>query len=176
MNPGKENVDLNKSPAKKSVDVSKGGKRIICLTIGILIIAILIGLHLEQNPGQDSQGFQYSKDEYVVLCERVDYKELFRYSEKYEGKNIKFIGEVSQVMKESGYTVYKLTTGNAYGIYSGDDICVFDDSPESEIRILEGDVIEIYGIYDGLTTWEYAISKTEVEVPTIYAKFIELKN
>ena len=172
------NPEVSAEPkAKKSVDASKGGKKIIVAVICfvILILAFAIPLYGEDSPNEPTPSEPVmSETEYRALCKEIDYKELFRYSESHEGEMIKIVGQVSQIMTEGGYTVYRVSTLEEYGLYYDDEFCVFDDREDDDLRILDGDIIEVYGTYDGLTKWEYAISKTEVEVPTMYARFIDL--
>ena len=170
-----ESATSAEAKPQKSVDVSKGGKRLVCILISAVCAIFLLAILSDSSKDISTPNEPtLSKSEYIERCKEINYKELFRYSESYESEKIKIVGRVSQILTEGGYTVYKVSTLEEYGLYYEDDFCVFDNREDDGIRILEGDIIEVYGVYDGLTTWEYAISKTEVEVPTMYAVYIDL--
>lgn len=109
--------------------------------------------------------------EYKASCSAYAYDTIFRNSSSYIGANAVFTGEVIQVMYNSNTVTMRInTTINAY--YSEDTMLAVYEASADESRILEGDVIVIYGDLDGLYTYD-SILGAEITIPSIAVKYIE---
>jgi len=99
------------------------------------------------------------------------YEDLFRYNEEYRGKIIRYRGEVLQVQEEDygEYTLRIATKETSYGGYF-DDIVLVGYIGE---RLLEGDLVDLYGYSAELITYE-AILGNSVTIPGISALYITL--
>ena len=112
-------------------------------------------------------------------CVIYDYKTIFRYSDEYKGKNAKFTGKVIQIMDNSiGNTKifnYRVNvTLDKYGIYDDTIYVTYVELDDNKTpRILEDDIITIYGILDGLQTYN-TIFGSSVTIPSIIAKYIDI--
>lgn len=85
-----------------------------------------------------------------------------------------FRGEVIQVMKATGITVLRVNvTQNQYGWWE-DTIFVNYFPSEGEPRILEDDIVSIYGEMMDLKTYE-TIMGDSVTIPQVYAKYIDIE-
>lgn len=84
-----------------------------------------------------------------------------------------FRGEVIQVMEATGITVLRVNvTQNQYGWE--DTIYVNYFPSEGEPRILEDDIVSIYGEMMDLKTYE-TIMGGSVTIPQVYAKYIDIE-
>ena len=109
-------------------------------------------------------------------CKSMTFNELSRNPDNYAGEYVKFTGEVIQVLQEkAGSTIrYDLRvdiTKTRYG-YT-DTIYVTYTGPTSEDRILEDDIITIYGVVKGEYTYE-TIFGSKVTLPLVNAKYITI--
>lgn len=113
------------------------------------------------------------KQEYKNKCKTYNYKEIFRNSENYVGKDAKFTGEVIQVLEgNSLYQIRMNVTKGSYGYYS-DTIMAFVPKNAISGRILEDDIIRIYGNLGSLYTYETVLGST-VTIPSIDVLYAEL--
>lgn len=113
-----------------------------------------------------------TKKQYKNKCKTISYKKLARNPDKYEGKKIKFTGQIIQVMESSWGTAYRIdVTKGSYGIW--DDTVYVEFDPSSNNRFLEDDIVSFYGKYDGLYTYETVLGAS-VTVPKVVAKYMDL--
>ena len=116
-----------------------------------------------------------SEEEYKALCSSsYDYKTLARDPAAFIGTFVMFRGEVIQVMEATGITVLRVNvTQNQYGWWE-DTIFVNYFPSEDEPRILEDDIVSIYGEMMDLKTYE-TIMGGSVTIPQVYAKYIDIE-
>ncbi len=112
------------------------------------------------------------KNEYVSKCESYNYKEIFRHSEKYVGKYAKFTGEVIQVLESNGYYSLRINVTNNDGWYE-DTIFVSLPTYSSEGRILEDDIITVYGKLGNLYEYE-SIFGEPITIPYLSAEYVDI--
>ena len=111
--------------------------------------------------------------EYKSSCTAgYSYKELARDPNTYVGKNAEFTGKVIQVSEGLGSTVMRVNV--TQGKYSWDDTLYVTYTPkDGESRILEDDIITIYGEMQPLKTYT-TVMGASVSIPAIDAKYIEI--
>lgn len=110
-------------------------------------------------------------------CTTIDYKELARSPQKFENAKVKYTGQVIQAL-ESGLNVELRVnvTKDEFGNYSDDTIFVtYRKANKDENRILEDDIITLWGYSKGLITYTSALG-IDVTIPRIDAVAIELNN
>ena len=106
----------------------------------------------------------------------ITYDQLARNPDDYMNEKVKFTGEVVQVLEGEGETDIRLAVHwNSYGWYDSDQIlyCGFDPSILS-FRLLEDDIITIYGYSLGLYSYE-AVSGATITLPCVWIDKIELQ-
>ena len=115
-----------------------------------------------------------SKEDYKNSCVELEYEKIARNPDKYKGKNLKFKGEVIQCEKSFGTSYYARinVTLNQYGLYE-DTIYVTFKIPKGEDRILDGDIVEVYGICTGEKSY-LSIFGEQITIPGLDALYIEL--
>jgi len=114
------------------------------------------------------------KNEFIATCKEYDYKEISRNPNNYLSQPCKFTGKVVQVL-ESGRNVdlrINVTKGS-YGLWDDTIYVEYKRENPNESRILEDDIITVYGLLNGLKTYN-SVLKT-ISIPLVEAKYIELK-
>lgn len=129
----------------------------------------------------ESENFNWTAEEreakYKEACKSYKYDEIARNPGKYKGEKAKFTGKVIQVM-QSGYgssIYYTLRVGIKSGYsYYNDVIYVTYTASESDARILEDDIITMYGELNGEKTYETTMGAS-VTIPYFLAEYIDIK-
>lgn len=116
------------------------------------------------------------KEEYINKCKMYDYKKIKRNESKYYGKKMAVRVKISQVLQDSGTTWYRV-----YQIVDGDwdiskEYTIIDYRSSQTPKILEDDVISVYGEYAGLNKVTRALGETTDEVPAINMKYMKLRS
>lgn len=111
----------------------------------------------------------FDEESYKAGCVPIDYREFFRYEDRYKGTDVYQILEVSQVMEDGGLRGYSITDG-----LLGDEYYVQDSRYEKDMRILVDDKIIVWGTYTGTVKLTRAINDLQEDVFAIDAKIIEL--
>lgn len=112
-----------------------------------------------------------NKESYIASAEAYEYKELERNPEEYKGEIAVFEGKVIQVSEQMGNTaIYRVNVNNDDGIWT-DTIYVTYKRPEGESRVLEDDIITIYGELGGIITYQ-SVMGGNVTIPSIHARYI----
>ncbi len=92
-----------------------------------------------------------SESKYKAQCQIVPYNSLLRSPGKYENTYIKITGTVFQIVSEASSPFYY----SVYFIKSGGNLYKVNiDNYDSDTRILEDDTITVWGVYDGIYSYE----------------------
>lgn len=113
--------------------------------------------------------------EYKSTCSPYDYQTIFRDSEKYKGELATFTGEATQVLVEDNIVNIRMsvTKSEIFGSdFYEDVIFVIYEMAEGESRILEKDIITVYGKLNGVLTYESVLGGN-VTVPRVDVKYID---
>ena len=112
-------------------------------------------------------------EQFNASCVSYSYEELARNPDSYIGQNVVFRGEVIQVLEDaSGVTMRVNVTEGSYGIWD-DTVMAYYSYDEGESRILEDDIITMYGTFGGLYTYESVLGAS-ITVPLMYVEVVEL--
>lgn len=110
--------------------------------------------------------------------ESVSYKDILRYPDENAGKLIVIEAEVQQCMDgglfDDGKYYRVLAKDEELGQYWGDEYYVFDCRVEDDFKILNEDVIKIYGEVTGAEEITRALTWTSDEVAGIKMYYYEL--
>lgn len=119
-----------------------------------------------------------SEDEYRAECETVKYKDLCRYPDQYAGKKITITGKVQQIMDAnwlSSDKAWRVQTDNdGYGYYLDDEYYAIDKRPSDAIKVLQDDIVVIYGEFTGMTNVTRALTNTTDEIPCIDVVYVDI--
>lgn len=160
---------------KNKLPVSVGQK--IASVVATLIIILLAICFLPRLASELPEPVPVmSKSEYIDRCRTISYEKLARNPDSYKGDYLTFVGEVIQVV-EFGNEVQlrvNVTEYEVYGTYySKDTIFVTTKLPANGSRILEKDIIRLYGVCEGLYTYT-SIWGASISIPGIYAEYWEI--
>ena len=129
---------------------------------------------IEPEPEPEPEPVE-TKEDYMNSCATYTYKEIARNPNSYIGKRAKIVGEVIQVQQEGNEVVLRVNmTKDQYGYYDDTIMAGYAYADENEDRILEGDIITIYGELYGTITYTSVLG-TDVTVPAIKTMYLDIK-
>ena len=112
------------------------------------------------------------QQDFLNSCTRYSYKTLARNPDIYRGSAVKVAGEVVQVIENGNEIQMRVNiTKDEYGFYE-DTVYVYYTKTSSS-RILEDDIVAIYGTMLGTVTYTTVLG-AEVTIPAIQAKKVEV--
>lgn len=114
-----------------------------------------------------------SEEEYKGSCQMYEYREIARYPTQYAGKPSYFRGEVSQVMEDGKNIALLVNVTESDWGWDDSMFVTYTRKSSEEARVLEDDVIEIWGDLGELYTYETVIGDTR-SIPRIDAEYINI--
>lgn len=129
----------------------------------------------EQKKAEDKKQLELNNmNTYKENCGKYTYKEIARNPENYYGKQITFTGEVIQVVEESKNSIELRinVTKNEYDFYEDTIYCTYSYKT-GESRILENDIITLYGICKGSTSY-ISLFGEKITLPSVDIKYIDI--
>lgn len=121
------------------------------------------------------------RETFIADCVTYAYKEISRNPRDYKGKKAKFSGEVIQIMESGNDVTLRVNVTkqenefveNGY-LYSDTVYVEYTRKSESESRILDGDIIDIYGTLNGTKTYDNVLG-SETTIPYLQAEYIVIE-
>lgn len=191
--------NMSNQPRKKK---KSGCAEVLVVIIGIcfgffFVLPNLVSDNLEENEKQKESNIKVestqkpqvkkqekekkktlSKKEYIKKCKEYDYKKVLRNPDKYIGKKVKVRLKVSQVHEESilnASKYYFAYSNDEYDMWVGNEYAIMDMRDEEKPKILEDDIIEVYGeIAEPEQTKSLIMASSEVfSINMKYAKLIK---
>ena len=89
-----------------------------------------------------------TKKEYMKSCKTYKYKKVLRNPDKYIGKRVKIKVKISSVHEKGLLTptkYYLAYSNDEYDMWLGDQYGIFEKRDSEEPKLLEDDVVEVYG-------------------------------
>lgn len=112
---------------------------------------------------------------YKAGCESISYNELARNPNSYIDKDIVIYGQILQVQEDGDDLTLRVgTKDSGYGSYYDDVVMIAYTYSPGESRLLEDDMVYVYGPYYGTYTYE-SVMGNDITVPAIVAKYIDLE-
>lgn len=154
------------------VQKSKLEDKFVNLLESIILKADIIAETAEEK--QDR--IEKEEIDFKSSCDTYTYEQIARNPEKFKGTNVKLTGEVIQAIYGSTSVDLRvnITKEGTYSTYYTDTIYVVYYPETGEDKILEDDIITIYGTSQGDYTYTSAIG-TPVTLPLIYGKYITIE-
>ena len=124
----------------------------------------------------NTESFSLSPEEieaqYKSSCVEYNYDMIARDPDTYKGTYGKYTGEIIQVLEDGNEVQLRVNiTKDRYG-YS-DTIYIVYLLKDGESRLLEDDVITIYGMNAGTISYKSVLGAT-ITIPCVYAEYIDL--
>lgn len=149
---------------------------IVISIIFLYLIIFAIGHYDSNNLGTPNGGSSYQQeetlDEYINSCSEIDYESIARQPEYYKGTRAHFRGKIIQV--EEGFlnsVILRVdVTEGTYGIWT-DTVYVTYTYGDGESKLLEDDIINMYGVIKGTKTYT-TIFGASVTIPYLDAEYI----
>lgn len=177
-------VKKNKTEEKKGQSIAG----IILSVIAIVCIVFWLGIGLTSEDSNNetistsaksenkATEVKETKEQYIASCLDYKYKDLARNPNEYKGKRIKFTGEVIQVQEGflNSVVLRVNVTKNEYDFWEDTVYVEYTYSNSNESKILEDDIIDLYGEYKGLKSYTSVLGST-VTIPEVEAKYINIK-
>ena len=148
-----------------------------CLAVVIVLVLIFIAYPLIRGynrAAEKAENKTINKQEYMLSCNEYNYEDIARNPDNYQNRNAKFIGKVIQVVENKDLLTLRVNV-NANGEESSNTIYVEYTRQSGESRILENDVVTVYGTLNGIKTYENVLG-SKTSIPCIKAKFIDINN
>ncbi len=118
---------------------------------------------------------QETEEEFKEKCVIIPYKDIERNPNDYIGQYAIFEGKVVQVEEDGSNIILRVDTRQGkYGFWYDTVYVDYQRKDVNESRILEDDIVTMYGIVKGIKTYR-AILGNSVSIPHLEARYIELK-
>lgn len=123
---------------------------------------------------------QEDKQQFINECQNYNYEDISRNPNEYKDKKAKFEGQVIQVQENGNNIVLRVNvtkTENEFadGGYLWDDTIYveYTRQEENESRILEDDIIHIYGKLNGVKSYKSVLGD-EITIPLVEASYVDI--
>lgn len=107
-------------------------------------------------------------------CNYYTYNEIARNPEKYIGEKAVFTGEVIQTIEDGNRYILRVDVTPTRYSWTDTVYVYYTKRDSSEGRILEDDIITMYGELTGTTTYE-TVMGASVTIPAMLASYIEIE-
>ena len=135
----------------------------------------------EQEEAEEKARKEKEVTDFKASCQTYTYKDIARNPSNYNGKNMKFTGKVLQVSESSSWfssdknaTILLNVTKDEYGFYDDTIYCNYTYK-DGEDKILEDDIITIYGTCKGETSY-YTVLGAKNTIPEIDIQYYSIDN
>lgn len=147
---------------------------VLTAAVAVFIIAAVVS-------GMDSDAVKEAKKmdktEFINSCRTYEYKELQRDADSLTGKHIKVTVYIEQNVDDMMFRAY---TKGEYDEYlddlgwSGNEFILNDVRDSQDPKLVEGDIVTVYGVYAGEEEVDRAIGGSD-DVPSIDVIYMEFK-
>lgn len=130
----------------------------------------------EKKEAEQKAKEEQEKQAFIESCQTYTFEQIARNPQNFKGTNVKLTGEVVQVMTDSYSTNLRvnITKKGSYSTYYTDTIYVVYKPKNGEDKILENDIITIYGTSQGDCSYQ-TVMGSSVTLPNIEAKYITIQ-
>ncbi len=142
------------------------------LLLGIIFV-ILIPAYKSYTKKQEAEQLSTNKADYRT---NITYEDLARKPDQYKGTLVCFKGRVVQVLDSSSNVTIRLATKNEqYFGYQGDVLyCTISKDFLNGGRLLEDDIITIYGKADGIKEYTAILGNT-IQIPSVVVRIVDIE-
>ena len=174
-------------PAHQKKKKRSAGK----IILGVILLFIGIGIFCggvsnalggspktEAGAKPDEKPSEVSEADYKASCIPGDYEELSRNPDKHKGEYVTFTGKVMQVQEVLSTTTILINVtqmddgGLNLGIYEDPVYCTVV-IPEGESRILQEDMVTVYGEFQGLKSYMTVLGAQNT-IPELKISYFEI--
>lgn len=140
------------------------------------IVTQVVGEEKAKKDEEEKIKKQQEEQEFKSSCEIYTFEEIARNPTNFKGTNVKLTGEVVQTLYNATSVSLRvnITKKGSYSNYYTDTIYVNYYPKANEDKILEKDIITIYGTAQGEYTYTSTIG-AKVTLPYINCKYLEIE-
>lgn len=152
------------------------GRVLLTYGLAMCVFFILFGVTSPPTEVSSPKVIQETPIQFKKNCKSIPYKKLARNIEDYIGERVVYRGQVFQVEEifKSTTILMKVTEERVFDqVFYKDDIYVTRDGKNQNPRVLEDDIIRVYGIVKGNTSYITVLGAGRT-LPEIEAKYIEI--
>lgn len=147
---------------------------VLLLVIMFIISSFVLGCSSEKT-NKSAPVVTETMEQFKVQCSQLDYKQLARNPESFKDRRIVYIGKVVQTQESGNNMALRINvTKQSMGLWE-DTIWVNYTRASGSNRILENDIVQLWGTIKGLRQYK-AVMGNEISIPEIDAKYLELYN
>lgn len=131
----------------------------------------------EATFGDSAETVVETKEDFIASCQEISYKTLARNPEDYIGERITLTVRIEQILQGGWFDdneYYRVYTKGKYDSWYEDEYFMYDFRTDDDMKILEDDIVLIYGEFAGMQTITRAFGNVDEEIPAIKAYYIEL--
>ncbi len=121
-----------------------------------------------------------SEADFKAMCKEISYKDIMRNPLEHFGENIVLRVQISQIMQggllsgySTAYRCYSDTSGSGY--FMDDEYYIDDMRAEGSVKLLEDDIITVYGTCLGTATVKRSLTGEKDEVAYISMAYCDLE-
>ena len=140
-----------------SLVTTSGKREVLCTVCGAVVSS-------EETEPDDSM----IESAYKASCSEFSYTDVARNPDAYDGASAVFRGKVVQVMQQGNIYILRVNKDSDYN----STVYVTYLADEGAPRILEDDVVTLWGSLNGLMTYE-TIFGASVTIPSFVALYVE---
>lgn len=131
-----------------------------------------------QENTEVSSSENVTREDFIASCEEIPYKTLARYPEDNAGKNIVLTVQITQILQGGWFdhtTYYRVYTDNdGYGLFLSDEYLMYDSRIDDDTKLLESDIIKVYGEFIGTESITRALTGTAEDIPAFKAYYVDI--
>lgn len=162
---------------KKPRKLTRYIRNFFVTVIGVFVLFGIIGALIQPksepaSSEQSSQPAAESQEEYKAAAATIPFLDLARNPESFKSKSVTYTGKVIQTLESGNKVELRINvTKEQYGWQ--DTVYVNFRKAQGEDRILENDIITLWGDVKGLKTYK-SVLNSSVTLPEIEAKYITI--
>jgi len=131
----------------------------------------------ESKESNTNKKNEETEEEFKAACKEYAYKEIARNPKNFVGEKIVLTVKVYQILEgglwgEEEY--YRAYTNDEYGLWLGDEYIIYDDRLNDDTKVLQDDILKVYGTVAGVKEITRALTGVTEEIPAINMKYLEL--
>ena len=118
--------------------------------------------------------YNIQEEEYKGMCNNANYKDISRNPTNYEGSYLTFKGKVIQTQESGNSVILRVNvTRGEYDIWEDTIYVEYERASLDEPRILEDDIISVYGLSKGIKTYK-SVMGSAISIPWLSAEYIDI--
>jgi len=119
-----------------------------------------------------------TKEDILSQKTSATYKDLLRTPDEYAGEYVVVTAKINQILEEGIFETTKYYFGrtdeSGYEFYFDDEYCFMDKRLDDDTKLLEEDVLVVYGRFAELKKFSRALTGADVEIPVVEMLYVEI--